>query len=118
MNTHTATQSCQVKTQRHALRPVRPNSGCARCGTPRRQGARSHLTHVPAFGEMRLRIEGVVNGGMGGEKSLGGLLGFEPLLLSFSSADGKMRVFGAVVISKSARSVKALKTHFAQCRGV
>jgi hypothetical protein len=44
-----------------------------------------------------LYIEGVVDGGVGGEESLGGALGLEPLLLAFSSSDDGMGILGPVL---------------------
>jgi hypothetical protein len=48
---------------------------------------------------MTLDIEGVVNGGMDGEKSLGRAMRFEPLDLPFASPQWKMRVLRSAVLS-------------------
>jgi hypothetical protein len=46
---------------------------------------------------MRLKVEAVLDGSVGGEEALGGALRFELLLFPFSSSDRQVRVFGSVV---------------------
>jgi hypothetical protein len=58
---------------------------------------------------MSLGVEGVVDGCVGGEKSLGRRNGFESLHPSLSSSDGQMGVLGPVVFAQSARLVKVIK---------
>jgi hypothetical protein len=48
---------------------------------------------------MALDIEGVVDGGVGGEKSLRGSLRFEPLHFSLSLPERQMRILRPVVLS-------------------
>lgn len=55
---------------------------------------------------MTLDIEGVVDRCMGDEESLGLGLGFEPMLLAFSSSDWQVRVLNSVVHSKPARPMQ------------
>ena len=65
-----------------------------------------------AANEMTFGVEGVVNGGVGGEKSLGGWLGFETQHLSLSSSNRQVRVLHPIVLSQSAWSMALLKTEF------
>ena len=48
--------------------------------------------------EVGLEIEDVVDGGVGGEESLGGSSGLEFLLLSLASSDWQMRVLRPIVL--------------------
>lgn len=48
---------------------------------------------------MPLEVEGVVDRREGGEELLGGSLGFEPLLLSFSSSDRQVGILYPVVLT-------------------
>ena len=58
---------------------------------------------------MALDVEGVVDCGVSGEEPLGGGLGFEPLLLAFSSSDREMGVLNAVVFPQPTRPVQMPK---------
>ena len=49
---------------------------------------------------MALDIEGIVGGGMGGEKALDGTLRFEPLPFALPPPDRQVRVFGGIVFSQ------------------
>ena len=55
--------------------------------------------------QVGLEIEDVVDGGVGGEESLGGSSGLEFLLLSLPSPDRQMGVFRAIILAHPARSV-------------
>ena len=58
----------------------------------------------PASGnEVGLEIECVVYGGVAGQEPLGGPQRLEALLLSFSSANRQVRVFGAIVFPQATR---------------
>ena len=48
---------------------------------------------------MTLDVEGVVDGTMGGNETLGVALGLEPLHLSLSSSDGQVGIFRPVIVS-------------------
>src|SRR5215467_4990791 len=50
--------------------------------------------------EMTLKIEGVVNGGVHVEKTLGGASRLEPLHFALSSSHRLMRVFGPIVFAQ------------------
>ena len=50
---------------------------------------------------MTLRVEVVVDGGMGGKETLSRYSGFEPLHLSLASSDRLMGVLGPVVLAES-----------------
>ena len=54
---------------------------------------------------MSLDVEGVVDRGVGGEETLGRALGFEALLLPFSSSDWQMGILDPIVLSQAARTV-------------
>lgn len=58
---------------------------------------------------MRLKIKGVVDWAVAGEKSLGRTLAFEPLLLSFSSTNDEVRILGPIVLTHPTRLVTPLK---------
>jgi hypothetical protein len=58
---------------------------------------------------MPLKIECVVDRGMGREKALGGWQGLEPQHRAFSPPDREMRILGAVVLAKSAWSMTILQ---------
>lgn len=49
--------------------------------------------------QVSLGVEGVVDGGVGGEETLGGSLALEQLHLSLSSSDRQVRVLRPVVLS-------------------
>src|SRR5439155_19312846 len=51
--------------------------------------------------EMSLTIEGVVDGGMDAEKTLGGSRRLEPLHFALSSSHDLMGVFSAIVLSEA-----------------
>lgn len=55
--------------------------------------------------QMALHVEGVVDRSVGGKESLRRGLGFEPLLLAFSSSDRQVGVLNAVVFPQPARPV-------------
>lgn len=67
---------------------------------------------------MTLNVEGVVDRGVGGEESLRGGLGFEALLLSFSSSDRKVRVLDPIVLAKPSRSVNFGQAELSKGRSV
>ena len=54
-----------------------------------------------------LKIEGVVDGGVGGKKSLGGSLRLELLLFALPSSNGQMRVLGPVVTDHASWAMSA-----------
>ena len=68
---------------------------CGRgCGRPYRIGFGSEEPKRRAGDQVTLVVEGVVDGGVGGEESLGGTLGLELLLFAFpSSYRGKLQPF-------------------------
>jgi hypothetical protein len=49
--------------------------------------------------QVSLDVEGVVDRGMGGEELPGGGLGFETLLLSFSSSDRQVRILDPMILA-------------------
>jgi hypothetical protein len=49
----------------------------------------------------RLKVEGVVDGSVHAEKTLGGSSRFEPLHFALSSSHRLMRVFGPVIFAQS-----------------
>jgi hypothetical protein len=51
--------------------------------------------------EVALGVEDVIDGGMGGQESLGGARRFEPLQLPFASPDRQMRILCPIVFSQS-----------------
>ena len=55
---------------------------------------------------MTLDVERVVDRRVGGEESLGGGLGFEPLLLSLSLSDRQVGVLCPIVLTKPAGSMQ------------
>jgi hypothetical protein len=55
---------------------------------------------------MPLDVEGVVDRCVGGEKSLGRALGFEPLLLAFPSSDRQVGVLCPIALLKPAGSMQ------------
>ena len=61
---------------------------------------------------MALDVEGVVDGGMDGEKLLSRSLRFESLLLSLSTSDRQMRILGAIVVAQPARLMAICTTEF------
>ena len=54
---------------------------------------------------MALDIEGILDGGVGGEKPLGRTLRFKPLLFSLTAPDRQMRILGTIVFSQPAGAV-------------
>jgi hypothetical protein len=48
---------------------------------------------------MALQVEGIVNGGVHAEKTLGGASRLEPLHLALPSSHGLMRVLGSIVFA-------------------
>jgi len=54
---------------------------------------------------MRFGVEAIMDDGVGGEEVLSGALGFELLLLSFSSPDWKIGVFCPVVLLQAIRTM-------------
>lgn len=65
-----------------------------------------------------LEVEGVVDRIVAGEEPLGGTLGFEPLLLAFSSSDDEAGVFGAIVLPQAARVMDVLQMQDFHCPAV
>ena len=64
---------------------------------------------------MALQVEGVVNGGMGGEKALSGSWRLEPLKFSLSSPDWLVRILRPIVLSQPLLMARA-QTDVAECR--
>jgi hypothetical protein len=64
---------------------------------------------------MTLNVEGVVDGGVNGQKSLSRSSGFEPLHAPLPLPDRKMRVLGSIVLSE-AFGVLGRHTDLMQCR--
>jgi hypothetical protein len=60
--------------------------------------------------QVGLGVEAVVDGGMGGEETLGLALGFESLHFPLSSPDRQVRVLGAIIRTHAARSVTVGET--------
>ena len=54
---------------------------------------------------MTLDVEGVVDRRMGDEEALGRGLGFEQLLLAFSSSNREVRVLDPVVLAEPSRAM-------------
>ncbi len=67
-----------------------------------------------AADQVTLNVEGVVDRGVGGEESLGGGLGFEALLLPFSSSDRQMEVFDPIVLPQPTRAVNLGQAKFSK----
>lgn len=67
---------------------------------------------------MTLNVEGVVDRGVDGEESLRGGLGFEALLLPFSSSDRKVRVLDPIVLAKPSRSINFGQAELSKGRSV
>ena len=67
---------------------------------------------------MALDVKGVVDRRRGGEGTLGGGLGSEPLLLAFSSSDREVGVFNAVVFTQPTRPVQMPKIRLIKGRAV
>ena len=67
-----------------------------------------------AADEVTFGVEGIVNGGVAGEKSLSGWWRFEPLHLSLASSNRQVRVLRAVVFSQPAWPVALLQVEFSQ----
>lgn len=65
---------------------------------------------------MALKVDGDLDRRMGVEKSLGRGLGFEQLLLAFSSSDRQVGVLNAVLLPKSAGSMKVTQTQLVERR--
>ena len=65
----------------------------------------SEAAQVGAADQVGLGVEGVVDGGVGGEEPLGGALGLEPLHPPLSSSDRQMRVLRPIVLAQSPGSV-------------
>jgi hypothetical protein len=49
---------------------------------------------------MALKVEGVVDGGVHAEKTLGGVSRLEPLHFALSSSHRLMRIFGSIILSQ------------------
>ena len=54
---------------------------------------------------MALNVEGVVDGSVGGDETLGLALGLEPLHFPLSPADREVGVFHPIIVSQSPRFV-------------
>ena len=67
---------------------------------------------------MALDVEGVVDRGVGGEETLGRGLGFEALLLAFSSSDRQVGVLDPVVFLQPARLVDLSPAELSKRRSV
>ena len=67
---------------------------------------------------MALDVEGVVNRCVRGEESLGGGLGFEPLLLPLSSSGWQVRVLDPIIFPKLAWSMQIPQIQLVQSRAV
>jgi hypothetical protein len=67
---------------------------------------------------MPLKIECVVDRGMGPENALGGWQGLEPQHLAFSSPDREMRILSSVVLAKWTWSMTILQPQQLQCGAV
>ena len=67
---------------------------------------------------MSLNVEGIVDRGVSGEESLGGGLGFEALLLPFSSSDRQVGVLNAVAFPQATRPVQIPKLQLIKGRTV
>ena len=66
---------------------------------------------------MALKVEGVVDGSVHAEKTLGGSSRFEPLHFVLSSSHRLMRVFGPVVFAQSLL-MQAVQSQTPECGGV
>jgi hypothetical protein len=64
-----------------------------------------------------LKVEGVVNGGVHAEKTLGGASRLEPLHFVLSSSHRLMRVFGSIILSPPLL-MRAGKSQTPKCAGV
>ncbi len=67
---------------------------------------------------MSLDVEGVVDGGVGGEESLGGRLALEELHLQFASSDRQVGILDPIVLPKPARSVDLVQAQLAKRRSI
>ena len=67
---------------------------------------------------MALDIEGVVDDGVDGQKSLGRTLRFEPLLFSLPPSDRQMRILGTIVVSQSAGPMAISTAKIIECRTI
>src|SRR6516162_4146005 len=66
---------------------------------------------------MALKVEGVVDGSVHAEKTLGGSSRFEPLHFALSSSHRLMRVFDPVLFAQSLL-MQAVQSQTPECRGV
>ena len=67
-----------------------------------------------AADEVTFGVEGFVDGGMEGQKSLSGWWRFEPLHLSLSSSNWQVRVLRSIVLAQAPWSVPRLQTKLVQ----
>ena len=111
---HMTAQACQVNFERTQKFPwpsfqwkalAADQAACASARKTRR---------VFATDEMTFGVEGVVDGSVGRQKSLGGWRGFEPLHLSLSSSNWQVRILRAVVLSQSAWLVPLMRAKLCQ----
>lgn len=63
---------------------------------------------------MSLEVEGVVDGGMGGEESLGGRLALEELHLPFASSDRQVGILDPIVLTEPSGSVDLIQAQLAK----
>ena len=66
---------------------------------------------------MALKIEGIVNGVVDVEKTLGGASRLEPLHFTLSSSHRLMRIFGSIVLSQP-QLMRAGQAQTPECAGV
>ena len=74
--------------------------------------------HRGAGYQVLLKIEGVVDGGVGGEKPLGRGPGLELLPLSLSPPDRQVRVLRPIIFRHPARSMAIHQAQIAGCGAV
>jgi len=67
-----------------------------------------------AADQMSLEVEGVVDGGMGGEESLGGRLALEELHLPFASSDRQVGILDPIVLTEPSGSVDLIQAQLAK----
>lgn len=95
-----------------------PISGRSRRGGPRGFGLTSQDAEAGPRNQMRLKVEGVVDRTVAGEKTLGRALGFESLLLSFSSSDHEVGVLRPIVLPHPTGLMTLLNLQYFQHRSI
>ena len=81
---------------------------------PRSERIASKEAKCWAGGQVRLGIERVVDGSMGGKESLGGSLRFELHLFSLASPNGQMRVLRPIVADHASWSMAPRNTQLSR----